>query len=86
MTHFEGYQSKPEEVYASSINMFIMAFVNSGLTIQLVYLKLLPGTNLPLMLNKYDSFSQDWYSEIGTTIVITLVLMTFTPHLTNLAQ
>ena len=33
MTHLEGYQSKPEEVYASSINMFIMAFINSGLVI-----------------------------------------------------
>ena len=37
MTRLEGYQSKPEEVYASAINMYIMAFINAGLTIQLVY-------------------------------------------------
>ena len=56
MTHLEGYQSKPEEVYASTINMYVMAFINSGLTIQLVYFKWIPMTDLPLVLNKYDSF------------------------------
>lgn len=61
MTRFEGYQSKPEEVYASTVNMFIMTFINAGLTIQLVYFKWIPGINLPFLLNKYDSFSQEWY-------------------------
>jgi len=37
MTRFYGYQSKPEEVYASAVNMFWMAFINSGIVIQLVY-------------------------------------------------
>ena len=81
----EGYQSKPEEVYASTINMYVMAFINSGLTIQLVYFKWIPMTDLPLVLNKYDSFSQEWYNEIGSTIVITLMLMVFMPHFANVA-
>ena len=61
LTRLEGYQSKPEEVYASAINMYVMAFINAGLTIQLVYFKWMPGYNLPLLLNKYDTFSQEWY-------------------------
>ena len=37
--------------------MFFMAFVNSGLTIQLVYFKWFPFFDLPLIINKYDQFS-----------------------------
>ena len=86
MTKLEGYQSKPEEVYASAINMTIMAFINSGLTIQLVYFRWIPGYDLPLLLNKYSTFSQEWYQEIGSIIVITVCLMVFIPHLSNIAQ
>lgn len=86
MTRIEGYQSKPEEVYASAINMYVMAFINAGLTIQLVYFRWMPGYDLPLLLNKYDTFSQEWYQEIGSTIVVTVILMVFTPHLANISQ
>lgn len=84
MTRIEGYQSKPEEVYASSINMFFMAFVVSGLIIQIVYFRCVPGLDLPFLLNKYDSFSQAWYEEVGSTIVITLSLMIFSSPLGNI--
>mmetsp|Transcript_20514 Transcript_20514/g.25229 ORF Transcript_20514/g.25229 Transcript_20514/m.25229 type:complete len:199 (+) Transcript_20514:2399-2995(+) len=66
--------------------MFIMAFINSGLVIQLVYFKWIPKTEVPLVLNKYDSFSTEWYREIGSTIVITLMLMVMMPHLANVTQ
>ena len=33
MTSYYGYQSKPEEVYASAINMYLMAFINAGVVI-----------------------------------------------------
>ena len=33
ITQFYGYQSKPEEVYASAVNMFGLAFINTGLVI-----------------------------------------------------
>ena len=65
--------------------MFIMAFINSGLTIELVYFRFIPNTDLPLVLNKYESFTQEWYQEIGSTLVITLLLMVFSPHLANVA-
>lgn len=84
MARFYGYQSKPEEVLASAVNMFLMSFINSGIVIQLVYFQWLPGTDLPLILNEYSSFSQQWYQEVGTTIVVTLMLITFTPHISNL--
>lgn len=61
MTRFEGHQSKPEEVYASSVNMWLMAFINSGIAIQIVYFDVF-GRNVPLLLNEYDEFTQEWYS------------------------
>jgi hypothetical protein len=36
MTSFEKHHSRPEEVYASAINMFVMTFVNTSLLILLV--------------------------------------------------
>ena len=84
MTSYYGYQSKPEEVYASAVNMFWMSFINTGLVIQLVYFNWFPDEDLPLLLEEYDQFTLDWYVEIGTTVVITLMLMVLTPHLSNL--
>ena len=84
LTRLEGYQSKPEEIYASAVNMFIMAFINSGLTLQLVYFQWAP-VDVPLLLGEYEQFTLEWYQEIGSTIVITIVLMVFSPHLANLA-
>ena len=66
--------------------MFVMAFINSGLVIQLVYFKWIPMTTVPLVLNKYESFSTEWYREIGSTIVITLLLMVFMPNIANLFE
>lgn len=61
MTRLEGHQSKPEEVYASAVNMWLMAFINSGITIQIVYFDIF-GSDVPLLLNEYDEFTQEWYS------------------------
>jgi len=84
MTKYYGYQSIPEEVYASTINMFMISFINSGVVIQLVYFDWLPNTKLPLLLAEYDEFSQEWYQEVGVTIVITLLTMAITSPLSNL--
>ena len=84
ITKMNGYQSKPEEVAAASVNMAIMTFINSAIVIQLVYFDWAPPDfEIPLILAEYDSFSQAWYQEIGTTIVITLLLMVITPHASN---
>lgn len=33
ITKLNGYQSKPEEVHASAINMFLMSFINTGIVL-----------------------------------------------------
>ena len=84
-TRYEGHQSKSEEVYNSARNMFLMAFLNAAVVIQLVYFDWSPEIDMPLALQEYDQFSQEWYTEVGSTIVITLMLMVVSPHLSNLA-
>ena len=48
-----GYQSRPQEMYISMQKMYFLAFVNSAIIIQLVYMDI-PGLN---SLEKYDQFS-----------------------------
>ena len=39
ITRFEKRQSKPQEVYASAFNMFVLSFLNSGIVILLINFK-----------------------------------------------
>jgi len=43
ITVYEGRQSKPELLYSSGINMFIISFIDVAVAIQLVYFEWLPG-------------------------------------------
>ena len=73
----------PEEVHSTTVNMFFMEFLNAGIVIQLVYFNWLPSVKIPVLLAEFDRFSQEWYIEVGTTIVITLMLMVLTPNVSN---
>jgi len=85
MTRLEGYQSRPEEMSAATTNMTIMAFINTGLLVQIVYFDWTPrGIDLPLLLAEYDEFTTEWYSQVGSTIMVTMILMIFTPHFGNI--
>jgi ATP sulfurylase len=65
--------------------MYYMAFINSGIVIQLVYFKWYPGDEkVPLLLSEYEEFSRDWYEQVGVTIAITLIAMSFSSPLANL--
>lgn len=45
ITKYYGYQSKPEKVNATTRNIFLLTFINSGVVIHLVYF------------SEYDGFS-----------------------------
>lgn len=64
--------------------MFILAFINSGVIIQLVYFKWLPNYDLFFAKQKYESFNSEWYTEVGQTIAITVMLFIITPHASNI--
>ena len=91
VTAFEKRQSKPEEVYASTVNMFLLGFVNAGVIILLVNFNIGDGEALdflpdkfPFLKGTYTKFSVEWYRLVGSTICLTLLLMTVSPHLANI--
>ena len=86
MTKYEGYQSKPEEVFKTSINVALMAFINTGLLVQIVYFDWTGGAKLPLLMTEYSEFTSEWYQRVGSTIVYTMVLMVLTNPVSNLVM
>ena len=83
MTRYEGYQSRPEEMSAAVFNMTLIAIINTGLLVQIVYFDWTRGFTLPFLLSEYKEFTTQWYTQVGSTIVVTMILMVFTPHLSN---
>ena len=71
---------------ASSVNMFFISFITTGIVIQLIYFNWLGDIDfLPaLLLAEYDEFTQEWYSTLGTTICVTLILLVLTTPASNL--
>lgn len=51
MTKFEKRQSKPQEVYASAFNMFVLSWLNSGVVILLINFKVeyMSDSEFPIM-------------------------------------
>lgn len=74
ITKYYGYQSKSEKVNASTRNIFLLTFINSGIVIHLVYF------------GEFTGFSQKWYEEVGVTICITLFLITASYPASKLAE
>ena len=67
----------------------IMQFVNIALVILLVNFSGLTSNLLgfiPILQGEYHDFSQMWYNKVGSSIIFTLLINIFSPHLSKLAQ
>ena len=66
------------------MKMFIIQFINTGLVIFLVNAQFgITIDNFPVFAGQYNEFSVDWYRLIGSTIVLTMIVSTVTPHVAN---
>lgn len=88
MTKFEKRQSKPQEVYASAFNMFVLSFLNSAIIILLINFKVdsMDDQSIPILKGDYKKFSTEWYRMVGSTIAITVLFMTLMPHAANISM
>lgn len=88
MTKFEKRQSKPQEVYASACNMFVLSWLNSGVVILLINFKMesMSDSSVPIMQGEYKKFSSEWYRLVGSTICLTVFFMTLMPHFANVSM
>ena len=86
MTRFEKRQSKPQEVYASAFNMFVLSFLNSGIIILLINFRVddMKDKGMPFLKGEYKKFSSEWYRLVGSTISLTVLFMILIPNIANM--
>lgn len=76
---FEVYDSMTEQ-FASEVNkIFVAQYINTGLVILLINMKVTNSGIVGTFINdrlggEYTDFSSEWYSEIGTTICMTMFI------------
>ena len=71
--------------------MFLLGFVNAGVILLLVNFRInnedtlsfLPE-NFPFLKGTYSKFSVEWYRLVGSTICITMLLLTISPNGSNI--
>ena len=89
MAMLQKRHSVSSEMKATSIIEFLANFFNSGLT----YLMIMDinifgsifGFRVTNIINgTYQDFNVLWYDDIGSSIVVTMILNVFTPHISNL--
>jgi succinate dehydrogenase hydrophobic anchor subunit len=81
----ERRHDKTDEVISNTFKMFVTQFFNTIILLLLVNFKLgfLPSW-FPILGGDYDDFTSQWYSEVGTAILLTMFFSIFGPHLANL--
>ena len=86
LTQFERNKTVSADKISDITKIFLMQMINTGLILLLVNLniKSIKDTipNFPLFTGKYDDMSPAWFHDIGTTILFSLILNVFVPHLT----
>lgn len=84
ISKFESSHTKTSEIFSSMIKMFIVSFANTGIIIFLVNAQLgIKINGFPVFAGQYEEFTVEWYRIVGSTIVFTMMINIFTPHLSN---
>jgi hypothetical protein len=87
LSKFEKMHTKTEEISSSTIKMFVVQLINTGIIITLVNAdfaisKHIPNS-FPILNGYYSDFNIEWYKNVGTTISLTMIFTVFTPHIGN---
>lgn len=78
LSKFERYKAKSEKRKTLLVKMFLLSFINTGLTTLLINSKIYEhneGLN-----GKYDEINREWYNDVGSTITITMIINIFSQH------
>lgn len=90
LTNYEKNKSLTEDKSSNMIKIFIGQFINTGIVIFLVNIKINFIKNLelkfPIFNGFYDDLNSGWFKNIGSTIFFTMIISVFSPHLGILAN
>jgi len=64
--------------------MAIISFLNIGVIVLLVNLKISKTIPLPILQGKYEEFSVEWYRLVGSSLCVQLIIMLLSNNFTNL--
>lgn len=81
-TEFERHETHTNFQRSVSIKVFLAQFVNTGLIVLIVNVKVpfhMPA-GIGLFTGQFSSFNARWNAVVGTTIMITMLLNIATPH------
>eukprot|EP00347_Sterkiella_histriomuscorum_P019608 403340984 len=84
LSRFQKFHTKTEEKASSTIKMFLIQFINTGLVILLVNAKVTEVTLpdfFPLLGGEFQDFTVEWYRVVGTTICLTMMINVIAPHI-----
>jgi Calcium-activated chloride channel len=83
-SEFQRYKNKTEEKAKSVPKILFFQFINTALLILIVNAKI-PEFNVPkdfpLLNGKYVDFTVPWYRNVGTTLLIAMMMNMVTPHI-----
>jgi hypothetical protein len=78
---FEKRRNLTSELVSSTTKMFLAQFLNTA-----VILLVINGGISWITYSKievYEDFSVEWYRDVGATLIMTMILNVFTPHISN---
>ena len=81
---YERRHDRTDLVISNTFKMFIVQFFNTALIILIVNARVnfMPSWS-PVLNGEYDDFTTGWYKQIGVSIILTMMLGIFSPHLAN---
>ena len=81
---WERRHDKTDLVISNTFKMFVVQFVNTAIIILIVNAKFdfMPSWS-PILNGEYDDFSTEWYKHIGVSIILTMLIGVFSPHIAN---
>ena len=82
---FERRHDKTEEVVSTTLVLFVVTFINTAIILLIVNINLDLGLPdyFPIFAGDYDEFTVEWYRTIGSSIVVTMIIGIFSPHINN---
>jgi hypothetical protein len=82
---FEKHNNATSELRARALYLFVLQFINTGLLVLLLNAQISSPTFSLLRSGENPDFNVSWYTSVGTSIILTMLLNLFIPHIMPLA-
>lgn len=84
LSYLQKTHSIGERQILAAKNMMWISFINVGVLVLLVNLKIEYDLPLPILQGRYSEFSVEWYRLVGSSLCVQMTLMILSTHLSNL--